>query len=240
MIYGPLFGSPIVPGRVKVLLAFTLGAAVYPFLAGNVLAGQPALELSLWTLLPVIALELLIGLIIGFVASLPLIAVQIGGRTMGMQMGLGFARIVDPASGVQSDVLSQFFFMMAMAGFMLIGGLEAMVLAVLHSFEHVPLGRFAVDLDLIALLIGLLTSAFELALRVAAPLLALIFLESLAMGFVAKTVPQLNILSLGFPLRILAGLSLLVVGITVVDEVIMEEIDAVIVILFEWIGSRGG
>jgi flagellar biosynthetic protein FliR len=129
---------------------------------------------------------------------------------------------------------------MTLAGFLLVGGHEAMVLAVLHSFDHVPAGRFAVDLEVLGLLSSMLTAAFELALRVAAPLLALIFLESLAMGFIAKTVPQLNILSLGFPLRILAGLLIVVLGLTVIDQVVMTEVDTVLQTIFNWIEATGG
>ena len=91
---------------------------------------------------------------------------------------------------------------------------------------------------MIVLMAGLLLSAFELALRVAAPIVALIFLQSIAMGFIAKTVPQMNILSLGFPLRILAGVGTLALGLIVIDEVIMDGIDVTLTHIFEWIESQ--
>ncbi len=182
-------------------------------------------------------MELAIGLVIGFMASLPLIAIQTGGLVMGQQMGLGFASFFNPAIDDEADVVGQMLFFMTLAGFLIIGGHEAMVLAVLRSFEHLPLGSFAVNADLIQLLAGLLTSALELALRVAAPLLALIFLESLAMGFLAKTVPQLNILSLGFPLRILAGLLIIILGLTVIDQVMMEGMQEVLDVIFSWVAG---
>jgi flagellar biosynthesis protein FliR len=88
---------------------------------------------------PIVALEFMVGLVIGFAASLPMVAMQTGGLIMGQQMGLGFAMFYNPAVDDEADIVGQVLFFMALAGFLLIGGHEAMLLAVLHSFEHIPL-----------------------------------------------------------------------------------------------------
>ena len=239
MIYGPVFGSSVIPPRIKILLCLVLGLAVYPIVGAG--APRAELELSLWSLAPLVLMELMIGLIIGYLASLPLVTVQIGGLMMGQQMGLGFARFFNPAMEDDADVLGQILFMMTLAGFLLIGGHEFMLLAVLHSFQHVPLPAMtslSTGTELIALCVGLLTAAYELALRVAGPLLALIFCQTLGMGFIAKTVPQMNILSLGFPLRVLSGLAIVILSLLVIDEVVMELIDNAIEATFVWIESH--
>ena len=236
MIYGPIFGSSVIPIRIKLFLSLVLGLAVYPLVGSDLLASVSSL--GLWTLAPVMVGELMIGLVIGFVASMPFVAVQAGGLIMGQQMGLGFARFFNPAMEDNADVLGQVLFFMILATFVMIGGHEWMVLAVLHSFDHIPLPVAALqvaDSGLVALLVGMLKAVLEVALRVAAPLLALIFMQTVAMGFIAKTVPQMNILSLGFPLRILGGLVMLVLGIVVIDEVMMEFIDEIMTVIFDWI-----
>jgi len=229
MVYGPVFGSSVVPVRVRVFLSFILGIATYPVISQTV-AGGATLDLALWTLAPLVAMEVTFGLIIGFVA-------QTGGLVMGQQMGLGFARFYNPGIDDEADVVGQVLFLMTLAAFVMVGGHEQMVHAVLRSFEHLPLGGFSPDVGLLSLLSGLLLSAFEIALRVAAPLLALIFLETVAMGFVAKTVPQLNILSLGFPVRILAGLFIIMIGLVAIDQVLMEAIEHMLGATFTWIES---
>jgi flagellar biosynthetic protein FliR len=234
MIFGPIFGSSVIPARLKVLLALVLGMAIYPLVGPP----DPALSLSVWSMAPAIATELMIGLIIGFLAALPLVAVQVGGLMMSQQMGLGFARFVDPALDVEVDVVGQVLFVLTLAGFLLIGGHEAMVLAVLNSFEHLPVpawGSFAPDLDLLAVSAGLLGATLEVALRVATPVLALLFLQTVAMGFIARTVPQMNILSLGFPLRILGGLAVISLGLVVIDEVVMELVDEGLNVILAWV-----
>jgi len=234
MIYGPVFGAPVIPARVKVFLALLVGLAAYPLLSAECLAGQ-APALNLWSLAPLVAMELLIGLLVGYAASIPLVAVQTGGLLMGQQMGLGFARFYNPGIDDEADIVGQMLFFMALAGFLLIGGHEAMMAAILRSFQYIPLGGFAVDADILSLLAGMLLAAFELALRVAAPVLALVFLESLAMGYMAKTVPQLNILSLGFPIRILAGFTMIMLALVVMNDVVMDGIDAVLNEIFLWV-----
>ena len=239
MIFAPLLGSTILPARVKVFLSLVLGLAMYPAVLVHVPDDAP-LALDLWSLAPLMFAELLIGAAIGFMAGLPLVAVNMGGLIMGQQMGLGFARLFNPAAGVDQNVIGQILFLMAMAGFVMIGGIESMVLAVLHSFEHVPppaLGGVGDGLEMLSVIVGLLAAAFELALRVAAPLLALIFLQTLAMGFIAKSLPQVNILRLGFPIRILAGLAILALGMVVLDEVVMDLVRDTLDVVLCWVES---
>jgi len=237
MIFGPLFGSSVIPVRIKVFLTLLLGLAVYPLLSRESLAGQPV-ELELWTLAPMVAVEIFFGAAIGFLASMPMVAAQTGGLIMGQQMGLGFAQFYNPAIDDEGDVVGQMLFLMALGGFIVVGGIDSMMLGVMHSFNYVPLGAFRPDFNLLALMSGMLIAAFEIALRVAAPLLALIFLETVAMGFVAKTVPQLNILSLGFPIRILAGIFIVAVGLVMIDQVLMESVDDFLNCLFAWIEGQ--
>jgi flagellar biosynthetic protein FliR len=234
MILGPLFSSPAVLLRVRVMLAVLIGLAAYPLLSTERL-GAAGRELELWSLAPLVAMELTVGMLVGFAAGLPLVSVQVGGLMMGQQMGLGFARFYNPGIDDEADVLGQILFFMALAGFLVIGGHEAMVLGVLRSFDYIPLGQLAIDGSILDLVLGMLLAAFDLALRVSAPVLAIIFLQSVALGFMSKTVPQLNILSLGFMVRILVGISIVMFGLVVIQEVVMEGVHVGLDRLFEWI-----
>jgi flagellar biosynthetic protein FliR len=234
-IYGPVFGAAVVPVRVKVLFSFILGLSVYPLLAQRGFVGQNGAALA--ELPAIIAVELLLGLVIGWLASLPLAAMQTGGLLIGQQIGLGFAQIFNPSIDDEADVIGQMLFFMTLASFLIIGGHEAMVLAVLNSFQLIPAGEFRVDGDLLAMLVGMLAAGIELSLRIAAPLLAIIFLESIAMGFVSKTVPQLNILSLGFPIRIMIGIGIVAIGLYIIHDVMMQYTDSVLESIMTMIGA---
>jgi len=221
-LLSPLFSMSTIPMQVKALLAAALAVAVYPLLLlpesgaaplsiGAMLGG----ELS-WAMLPgLVGAELLIGALIGYAAMLPINAMELGGRVMDQQMGLGLAGVFNPELGEQTGLVSDMLHYLAIAVFLILGGHRVLLMLLVDSFVHVPMGGFQMTPDILAMLVGLLTVAFELALRVAAPLLCIVMLETAAMGFVARTVPQMNILSIGFAVRIvLGGLMLLVAAQT--------------------------
>jgi flagellar biosynthetic protein FliR len=199
-MFGPVFGASVIPRRVKVLLALVLAFCIYP-----IIPPQVPVQLTMGNLIFAVAGELLIGAVIGYVASLPLVGMQLAGVMIGHQLGLGLAQVFNPEFDEQTEVFSQFMFLAALAAFLIMDGHHAMIHALVGSFETIQLGGYVPDGRIVTVVTGLLTSAFELAIKVSAPLLAVIFLETLAMGFVARTVPQLNILSLGFPLRLILG-----------------------------------
>lgn len=224
-IFAPVLGSPMIPPRVKALLVLTLTASIYATMI-PMLTEQDVIPMTLtiWDIAPRVAMELVIGLIIGFVAGLPLIAVQLGGLTMGQQLGMGLARTLDPITGVSGNVLGQILFYMALVTFLMLGGISEMFRVLLLSFTHIPLGGFAVDLDLIDLILGVLTSAYELALRIAAPVLCLIFLQTFALGFISKTATAFNIMSMGFPLRVMLGSSVLIASLAAINDEIANDV----------------
>lgn len=217
-MFAPLFGSNLVPMRVKALLALTLSFCIYPMIPPQV-----PMDLSVATIAGAIGSELLIGLAIGYGASLPLIAMQLGGLLMGQQLGLAIANVLNPDFDEQVSIFGQLLFLAALTIFLLLDGHHALIGVLINSFESVPLGGSAPTGEMLSMAVGLLTSMVELAVRVAAPLLCLVFLETVAMGFIAKTVPQIQIFSLGFPIRILLGLFLTIVVCAVMFDAMVDE-----------------
>lgn len=225
-VFAPMFGSALVPMRIRLFLAVALAFCVYP------IAPVQAPPMSLATLPVILGSEMLIGIVIGFGASLPLVAVEMGGLMMGHQIGLGLARVLNPDTQEQTEVLSQLLFMAALVIFMLLDGHHMLIHALVASFNNVPLGGYQPDGTVLRVLTGMLGSMFDLAMRLAAPMLCLIFLETVALGFVARTVPQLNILSIGFPLRIILGIFLLASVASAMYGVIIDSILEALNIVF--------
>lgn len=212
-VLAPVLGSSTVPRVVKVFLALGLSFAVWPMLwvdpeaSANLAAAVNGLDL--WSLGLLVGLELLIGYVIGYAASLPLVGMQLGGHMIDQQMGLAAAQLFNPEFDDQTGVTGQLFFMFALALFVGAGGLNVMLHTLAQTFRHIPLGGFANFEQVAHMVVGLISIMFELGLRVAAPLLCLTFLVSVGMGFLMRTVPQFNILSVGFAIRILSSLALM-------------------------------
>ncbi|MDZ4755852.1 MAG: flagellar biosynthetic protein FliR [Phycisphaerae bacterium] len=241
-IFAPVFASAAVPRIVKALLIGMVALAMYPMLAAGALHGAEV-PVDLGSIAPLMVCELLIGAVIGFLALMPLVGMQMGGLVMGTQMGLGFARMYNPTLGDEADVLEQIFFFLGLSAFLAVGGHEQMVSAVLRSFHYVQLGGvgtivsiggWGVDNSFAKLFTGVLLAATELALRVSAPMVSLFFLETVALGFLSKSVPALNLMSLGFPLRIILGLGVIVLGMAGIGEAMQTFLHADIELLSGW------
>jgi len=241
-IFAPLFASSTIPQIVKAMMIVMLAFAAYPVLAAGSLHGAEV-PLDLASIAPLIVSEVLVGALTGFLALFPLVAMQMGGQVMGTQMGLGFARLYNPAMEDEGDVLEQILFFLGFASFLAVGGHEQVMLAILRSFDYVrfggvgevlAIGGYGIDNGIVRLLAGVMLSALELALRVSAPLVCLFMLESVAIGFLSKSVPAFNLMSLGFPLRIILGLGILVLGIGAIGEALDTFLRADLDLVASW------
>lgn len=222
MILAPLLASASIPTQARALLAVMMTLAVYPVLpAQEQAASLPGDVLSLGVL---VAGETLVGFSIGLVAMLPLAAAQLAGLVMGLQMGFGLAAIVNPALETESDLLGEALLYLALGAFLAMGGLEALFLAAASSFGHVPMGMASASMAPAQLVSGVISSGFEVAMRVSLPLMAIILAETIATGFLAKTIPQMNILSLGFAVKVIAGLAAIVAGLRAMDGALSEHV----------------
>ncbi len=230
----PLLSSSNVPRQVRVMIALSFTAAVYPTM-GHVTMPEP----DLVTLVPLMVTELMIGATIGLLVSIPLIALQMGGYVMGYQMGLALAQAYNPELDTQSGVIGQLLFYMGMAAFVALGGLDATFIALLGTFESMPPGVFSMDVMPLDLLVGILSSAFEFALRTAAPVTAVIIMILVSIGFLMKTMPQINVMSVGFAAKILAGLLTVAAVIVILDDVAAEELSTVVNAVLEWAETLG-
>jgi flagellar biosynthetic protein FliR len=237
VLAAPGLSGTAIPNRFKAVLVMMFTAALLPSIPAQD-ADIPA-HVDLFTLAPIMATEVMIGLIIGFLATLPLTALQMSGLVCGFQMGLAMARAVDPNTQADNVVIGQLLYYLAFGVFLVSGGLDQLFLSVAGSFEHVPVGAFWFDQTPIATITGVLTSSFDLGLRVAAPVTTVILLIMVAMGLIMKTMPQINVLTLGFAVKIVVGLFVLMLSLTVAANVVGDEIQDVFASISEWVLSMG-
>lgn len=230
-IFTPILSNRGIPARFRALMAVMLGVAVYVMVPGAASIPPPA---DLFELLPLVIGETLIGVVIGFLAGLPVLALDMAGQLMGHQMGLGLARVYNPDMGAETEVLGQVLMYLGIATYLAMGGLEAAYFALVSTFERVPIGGFSMDQTPVQLIVGVVASGFELAVRIAAPVLAIIFMLLIAMGFVMKTMPQINVLSVGFTIKILFGLAMLGASIAAIQTAAGDEIERVLRLAVQW------
>ena len=204
----PLFGNPAVPvtvrGALALLLAFVLAPLAAP-VAGTWTAGAFLLAG---------AGELAVGLLIGFVASLLFSAARMAGQLVDQDMGFSMATVLDPTSDEPAALVGQFKLVLALVVYLAINGHHVLLPSVTESLRVVPVGGGIGGAGATpGLVAGMAAQLFAVGLTLAIPALATLFLVTVAMAFLARTVPEMNLLTLGYPLRSLVGLAALAVSV---------------------------
>jgi len=199
----PIFGDRPVLLRVRAGLSLVVSFLVFPFVEpGN---GQ-ALTGNLVSLILSMAGEVLIGAILGFAVRCVFAGIQYAGDLAGLQMGFYIANVLDPVSNGQVSVIAEFQYMMALLIFLVVDGHHALFQAVTESFRILPLGGLHISGPLVQAIFEWTRGVFVIALKIGAPIMAALIFTNVALGIVARTVPQINVFIVGFPLQISVGL----------------------------------
>ncbi|MCK5237867.1 MAG: flagellar biosynthetic protein FliR, partial [Deltaproteobacteria bacterium] len=130
----------------------------------------------------------------------------------GMQMGFAVANVLDPQTNSQLSVVAQFYNLLAILLFFALNIHLAFITAIKESFEYIAPYTFSLNRGVVEGLFLMAGNIFAIAVKLAAPVMVTILLANIAMGVLARTVPQLNIFVVGFPITIALGL--VIVGIT--------------------------
>lgn len=232
----PVFASISIPLRARAMLVVMLAAGVYP---GVALTVNPDIARDLPGLLIVALSELVIGASMGFIMMLVLSSLELAGLTAGYQMGLSIARSYNPELGSESDPFGQMLFLSGIAIFLIIGGLETLLLGLVRTFSLVPVGEFKLTQVPVGTVVAVLGSGFELALRVAAPVTAVALIVMLAIGMLSKTVPQLNVMTVGFAIKVVLGAGALAISIVIIEKIAMDEIMRGLDAIGDWTAGLG-
>lgn len=203
----PIFGTKMVPTRIRLYFAVAITVVVVP--------GLPPIPevnpLSLSGLL-LIAEQIIIGALFGLSLQLLFQAFVIAGQIVAIQMGMAFASMVDPVNGVNVAVLSQFLSMLATLLFLSMNGHLVVFEVVTESFTTLPVGG-GLLVNHFWDLVGRLSWVLGAALLLVLPVITALLVVNIAFGVMTRAAPQLNIFSIGFPLTLVLGLGIFWVGL---------------------------
>ena len=197
----PFYGGQNIPNAVKGGLCMMLSMAVWPHLSfpGAALPAHP-----LGFMLLVFG-ELLVGLMLALFVQFIFAGIQTGGQVIGFQMGFSMMQIADPQSGAQIPGTAHLMYMVALVTFLTLDGHLYILQALTGSFAIMPPGGFFARPVLLSEIITLSSQMFIIAVKVAGPILAALFLIELALALMARAAPQMNLLIIGMPIKIAVG-----------------------------------
>jgi flagellar biosynthetic protein FliR len=197
----------VVPRTAKVLTCAVLSACLLPT---AVAADQPALPSTWLPFALALASELLIGLVLGFFALLAYTSVQVAGELLSEQMGFAMSKVADPSFDAEMAVVARLASVLGTLLFVAVDGHHWLLAALGRSFARLPVGTYVFDAPMMEQIATAFVRMYESGIVLAAPVMVVTLLITLAVGVVARLVPQINALMLSFPLKI--GLGLLMLG----------------------------
>ncbi|MEE2831769.1 MAG: flagellar biosynthetic protein FliR [Candidatus Latescibacterota bacterium] len=207
MVVAPIFGHRHWLARAKVGLALMVAVVLFPMVADQPLD----LPTGIFPYAFLMVREVLMGVVLGFTVLLLFVAIQFAGQLAGLQMGFGIVNVIDPQSSNQVSIIGQFLNILAILLLLTLDGHHMILSGLVTSFETIPLGGVSFQDGLMFKLMDLTAQVFIIAVKISAPILMALFLVTAAMGVLARTVPQMNVFLIGFPLQIGVGLAALVI-----------------------------
>jgi flagellar biosynthesis protein FliR len=207
-VTAPAFAVPALDWRLRLMIAIMLSAVVIPVLEPVI--GPPLNFMSVVWGLPV---ELLMGAIIGWSASLIIAGARMGGDLIAAQAGLATSSLFDPDTGEETTVLGRLYGWIALLVFVSLNGPLILICALVESYSVVPAGRLLITRQTADLSFGQVGRALELSLRAAAPAALALILAGIVLGLLSRAGTGLPFVALALPIRSVLGVALVVLSL---------------------------
>ena len=209
MIAAPIYGSRSVPMQIRALVAVALSLLIAP-VHWETPVEQPG---HLFDLMIYVGQELVLGLMIGLGVQILFMGLQVAGQVVTQMSALSLADVFDPSFDNSMSVFSQLFEVIALSVFLLIGGHRYVMSALLDMFRAMPPGDVSYAPDVAHVLVEILSQSFLLGVRAAAPAIVALLMAILVLGLISRTLPQLNVLAVGFSVNTMVLMATLALSI---------------------------
>jgi flagellar biosynthetic protein FliR len=229
----PVFTGTEVPMQVRGLLSVAMALVLTPTQWGvHWPAPTGVVDFAI-----LLAGELLIGMVLGLGIVILLSGMQVAGQVIAQMSGMALAEVLSPGSDDQVPLFSGVLNMTALAVFVVIGGHRALIDGLLHTFVTLPVGQGGGGASMAQAALNLLGGSFFLAVRAAAPAMIALLLATLVLGLIGRTLPQLNILVLGFGINSMVVLATLSVSIGAVAMLVADYFEPALKALLDAVGK---
>ncbi len=207
-VTAPVLSSENVPRALRIYMSMICSLILF----STVPPVKIAIDIGLMDFFFLGVKELMIGLLLGIIPRVMFAAIDFAGTIVGFQMGLSIANVVDPQTDVQVSIIASFEGMLATLIFILMDGHHIFFEVIAISYQQIPIGGFVFSAGKIEFLLRLMGNLVIIGLKLGAPLIVALLLANVIMGFMARSIPQMNIFVVGYPFTIGLGLLMLIIG----------------------------
>lgn len=208
-LIAPVFGVRMLPFQIKIGLSLIISIILL-----NVISQPQQLIMNnLITLVISLANELIVGLIIGFAAQIVFSAIEYAGFLIDFQLGFSMANTIDPQFGTQIPLMGNFKYVLAIMVYLLTNGHHILITALAKSYNFIPIAGFNFDGKIMEIVTNIISGMMITSIKIALPVVGVLFVVDLALGLLARTVPQMNVFVVGMPAKLIVGLITLVIAL---------------------------
>ncbi|NLM20973.1 MAG: flagellar biosynthetic protein FliR [Peptococcaceae bacterium] len=235
VMIAPVFGARGVPGMVKLGLAMSMTVVVYPLLATS----SPVIPQDFFPYVGLFIKEILVGLVMGFIINLISVVMQGAGRMLDFQLGFIMANTIDPIHGMQSPMTGNFLMVLTTMILLATNAHHFIIAALVKSYEYLPLNPLTVP-NSVPFFIDITSKVIALSVQIALPVYGAVVLADIGVGLLSKIVPQLNMFSVIFPVKIIFGLTLFLFMIPFFGDTVTHIFNLTMQWVFELLRGWGG
>ena len=197
----PIFGSNLVNVRARLMISLVVTLAII----GQIQEVPQYDAVSLQSI-PIIFKQIAIGVALGFFVMVFIQVAALAGQIMAMQMGLGFAMMMDPVNGVNTVSIGQLYLMLFTMLYLAVDGHLITMAIMIESFTTIPLHQQVLDVGFFRYVTGISSWMFSSALKIALPAIMALYIVNFTFGVMSRAAQQLQIFSIGFPFTIIYGI----------------------------------
>ena len=214
-VFFPFFSHTNIPEVIKATLALFLTMFLFP------LAKFEAPQINSFLILQILS-EVLFGMIAGLVLTLVFTIIQMAGEQVAFTMGFTMANVMDPSTGASVPITSQILSLIALIVFLAFDGHHLALLFIDQSLDYILLGEFYLKENFMRYINLAMVNVFVIGFSMAFPVLAINLLADLIFGLLMKTMPQFNLLVVGYPMKIALAFVVLIATLVIMMQYFWE------------------
>jgi len=232
VVFAPIFSSTSIPAQVKIAFSLIFAMVLYPVVKQYI----HITDFSIMNIAVIVAREVVLSAALAFCVHFVWAGIELGAQLVGFMMGFSIANVLSPEENLQISILAEFESIIAILIFLIINGHYIFIRAMADSFKMVPVGGFVLNQNVFEVLNKLALMMFGVAFKILAPAVIALLITNVVFGIIARTMPQINIMIVAFPLSIGIGLFVLGVSFSFSAYVLVKYYNSVFMHIYSLLG----
>jgi flagellar biosynthesis protein FliR len=221
VMVAPALGGTYAPMPIKIALTILLAVTLAPSVTIPIATNDVALALF-------VVREAVIGLAIALAVQVLIATAELAGHLTGFQIGFSHGAMIDPVSGVRNPVVASLYGLLTLLSFFAINGHHEVLRALVASYAQLPIGAGHINASILTSVREFLGIIFTVGTRLAAPVVVVLLIVELAVGLISRSAPALHFMIIGYPVRLIVGLTVLAMMVATVPAVMNSVVSRVL------------